>query len=150
VTPKFYTETKPATGKVAPTWNYAAVQAYGRARIYFDAHSEETSTFLSQQISDLSKHVETSIMGHTGPENSRPAPWSVAESPERYIELRKKAIVGIEIDITRLEGKFKMSQELGAGDREGVIDGFQHLGTETAREVAKLVEQRAELKAKHS
>ncbi|OIW22543.1 putative transcriptional regulator [Coniochaeta ligniaria NRRL 30616] len=150
VTPKFYTETKPATGKVVPTWNYAAVQAYGRARIYFDARSEETSAFLSRQISDLSEHAETSIMGYTGPEDSRPAPWSVKDSPERYVELLRKAIIGVEIEITRLEGKFKMSQELGAGDREGVVAGFQGLGTEVAQEVAKLVEQRAELKGKTS
>ncbi|KAH8901912.1 negative transcriptional regulator [Coniochaeta sp. PMI_546] len=150
VTPKFYSETKPATGKVVPTWNYAAVQAYGQARIYFDAQSEETSAFLSQQISDLSKHAETSVMGYTGPADARPSPWSVTDSPERYIELLKKAIIGIEIEITRLEGKFKMSQELGAGDRQGVIDGFQGLGTDVAREVAKLVEHRAELKSKPS
>lgn len=150
VTPKFYTETKPATGKVVPTWNYAAVQAYGRARVYFDAGGEETSAFLARQIDDLSAHAERDIMGYTGPEGSRPAPWSVRDSPERYVELLKKAIIGVEIEITRLEGKFKMSQELGDGDRAGVIEGFRGLGTDTAREVAELVERRAELKGKSS
>ncbi|KAK8096882.1 putative transcriptional regulator [Apiospora kogelbergensis] len=148
VTPKFYTETKPTTGKVVPTWNYAAVQAYGRAKIYFDPRSEETGTFLTQQISDLSQHAEMSIMGYTGSatDTSRPSPWQVADSPDKYIGLLKKAIIGIEIEIDRLEGKFKMSQEMGAGDRAGVARGFQGLGTETAEGVAKLVKERGDLK----
>jgi transcriptional regulator len=148
VTPKFYSETKPATGKVVPTWNYAAVQAYGRARIYFDTKSEEASEFLSKQISDLSEHAETSVMGYTGPANSRPSSWKVTDAPDRYIDLLKKAIIGIEIDIDRLEGKFKMSQEMGAGDQQGVVAGFKNLGTEVGDEVAKLVQTRAELKEK--
>ncbi|KAK7995085.1 transcriptional protein [Apiospora arundinis] len=154
VTPKFYTETKPTTGKVVPTWNYAAVQAYGRAKIYFDTRSEETGAFLSQQIADLSQYAETSIMGYTGsssgaadPANpANPAPWQVSDSPEKYIGLLKKAIIGIEIEIDRLEGKFKMSQEMGAGDRAGVAEGFRGLGTETAAGVAELVKQRGDMK----
>ncbi|KAI0682290.1 putative FMN-binding domain-containing protein, partial [Cerioporus squamosus] len=55
VTPKFYTETKPATGKTAPTWDYAAVQVYGRATVYFDAKAEETDAFLSRSLRDLSQ-----------------------------------------------------------------------------------------------
>jgi transcriptional regulator len=48
VTPKFYTETKPVTAKVVPTWNYSAVQGYGRATLYFDSKSDVTSEFLSK------------------------------------------------------------------------------------------------------
>jgi len=148
VTPKFYTETKPATGKVVPTWNYAAVQAYGRAKIYFDTQSEETGAFLTRQISDLSQHAEKSIMGYTGSaaDTSKPSPWQVSDSPDKYVGLLKKAIIGIEIEIDRLEGKFKMSQEMGAGDRAGVVKGFQDLGTETAEGVAKLVKECGDLK----
>ncbi|KAH7324154.1 transcriptional regulator PAI 2-type [Stachybotrys elegans] len=141
VTPKFYTETKPATGKVVPTWNYAAVQVYGKIRVYYDPASTETSDFLSCQVSNLSEYAESNIMGYT-------SPWKVTDSPGRYIELLKKAIIGIEIDIERLEGKFKMSQEMGAGDKKGVIDGFRNLGTETAGIVAKAVEERAGLDMK--
>ncbi|KAJ5178766.1 hypothetical protein N7492_001976 [Penicillium capsulatum] len=54
VSSKFYTETKPSTGKVVPTWNYSAVQVYGKATIYFDP-SSKTSAYLSQQIHDLSE-----------------------------------------------------------------------------------------------
>lgn len=71
VTPNFYTETKPSTGKVVPTWNYAAAQVYGKAKIYFDSKSDETSDFLGHQITDLTNHVETSIIGYTG-DNGRP------------------------------------------------------------------------------
>ncbi|TDZ61713.1 Uncharacterized protein CTRI78_v004130 [Colletotrichum trifolii] len=147
VTPKFYTETKPATAKVVPTWNYAAVQAYGRARIFYDAKSPETQGFLGRQIDDLSRHGETSIMGYTG-EGGRPGPWKVSDAPERYIELSKMAIVGIEIAIDRLGGKFKMSQELGEGDREGVVKGFDALDSEVGRNMADLVKERGELKQK--
>lgn len=68
VTPKFYVETKPANGKVVPTWNYSAVQAYGKLRIYCDSQSEQTSSFLQKQVEDLSRHAETSIMGYIGGE----------------------------------------------------------------------------------
>ncbi|KAF0322491.1 transcriptional regulator [Colletotrichum asianum] len=128
VTPKFYTETKPTTAKVVPTWNYAAVQAYGRATIHFD-----------------SKHTETSVMDYTG-KGDRPGPWKVADAPERYIELMKKNIISIEIVIERLEGKFKMSQEMRKGDREGVIRGFQSLDSEGGQVMADLVKERSDLK----
>ncbi|RFU34114.1 hypothetical protein B7463_g2191, partial [Scytalidium lignicola] len=145
VTPKFYVETKPVTGKVVPTWNYAAVQAYGKATIYFDSNSEESSTYLSKQISDLSHYAETSIMGYTGTEG-RPEAWTVSDAPDRYLELMKRNIIGIEIAIDRLEGKFKMSQELGKGDRDGAIQGFENLDSAVGRDMAKLVQQRGNLK----
>ncbi|KAG8416689.1 hypothetical protein J3458_007256 [Metarhizium acridum] len=68
VTPQFYTETKPSTGKVVPTWNYAAVQVYGKASIYYDSKSDETSNFLTRQITDLTNHTEISIMDLYRPE----------------------------------------------------------------------------------
>ncbi|KAI8313426.1 hypothetical protein K4K61_008089 [Colletotrichum sp. SAR11_59] len=145
VTPKFYTETKPTTAKVVPTWNYAAVQAYGRATIHFDSKSDTASSFLSKQIDDLSRHTETSVMDYTG-KGDRPGPWKVADAPERYIELMKKNIIGIEIVIERLEGKFKMSQEMRKGDREGVIRGFQSLDSEGGQVMADLVKERSDLK----
>lgn len=145
VTPKFYVETKPTTAKVVPTWNYAAVQAYGRATIYFDSHAEETSEFLSKQIDALSRHTETSVMDYTGKED-RPGPWKVSDTPERYIELMKKNIIGIEIEITKLEGKFKMSQEMRKGDRDGVVEGFKKLGSDVGDAMACLVRERSNLK----
>ncbi|KAF4962151.1 hypothetical protein FSARC_9725 [Fusarium sarcochroum] len=145
VTPKFYTETKPTTAKVVPTWNYAAVQAYGTIKVYYDLKSEESSKFLSTQIEDLSLHTETSVMDYTG-KGDRPGPWKVADAPERYIDIMKKNIVGIEIVIHRLEGKIKMSQEMRKGDRDGVVRGFGNLDTDVARAVGALVKERSDMK----
>ncbi|CAH0027286.1 unnamed protein product [Clonostachys rhizophaga] len=145
IPPRFLVETKPKTQKVVPTWNYAAVQVYGKARVYVDAKSEETSAYLNSQIDALTKHMEVDLMGHDGKGDNH-EPWKVSDAPERYTDLMKKAIIGVEIKIESMEGKFKMSQEEPAGDRKGVIEGFRELGTDRARQMADLVEERQELK----
>lgn len=145
VTPKFYTETKPSSGKVVPTWNYAAAQVYGQAKVYFDSSSHESTAFLSKQIDDLSQYAEKTLMGYTGAGN-KPGAWRVSDAPERYIQLIQKNIIGIEIAIDRSEGKFKMSQEMGSGDREGVVRGFENLGTAVGVEMADIVRERGALK----
>jgi transcriptional regulator len=139
ITPKFYTATKPATGKVVPTWNYTAAQVYGRATIYFDANSAETDAFLSRLLEDLTRQSEEGIMRFD-------RPWTVDDAPENYVRLLKKAIVGIEVRIDRLEGKFKVSQEKPVGDREGVIQGLESMGTEVAMEMASTVRERGALR----
>lgn len=144
VTPKFYTETKPATGKVVPTWNYTAVQAYGKVRVYCDSKSDETVSYLKKQTSDLAQHSESSIMGYTGGE--KPSPWKVSDAPTPYLEITRKNIIGIEIKVERLQGRFKMSQEMGKGDREGVIHGFDSLGTEVGKGISQTVKERGDLK----
>lgn len=144
VTPKFYVETKPTTGKVVPTWNYSAVQAYGKIKVYCDSKSEETSSYLQSQIEALSHQAETSIMGYTGVD--KPKAWEVSDAPTSYVDLLKKNIIGIEIQIHRLEGKFKMSQELGKEDREGVIQGFSNLDSDVGRDIAKTVKERGDMK----
>ncbi|KAH1268122.1 hypothetical protein KXW28_003445 [Aspergillus fumigatus] len=111
VTPKYYVETKPDTGKVVPTWNYSAVQR--------------------------------SVMGYTGGKN--PQPWTVSDAPEKYIEFMQRNIVGIEIRIEEIQGKFKMSQEMKPGDREGVVAGFAQMGGETGEAISRLVRQRGAL-----
>lgn len=140
VTPKFYTETKPTSGKVVPTWNYAAAQIYGKATVYYDSSASETSDFLSQQLHDLSQHCETCIMGFTGTDG-KSGPWEVSDAPERYIDLMKKAIIGIEVTIERIDGKVKMSQEMSAGDRQGVMHGFKSLESDVGGRIAALVEE---------
>ena len=145
VTPKFYVETKPSSGKVVPTWNYAAAQVYGRAKVFWDHKSDESIAFLSRQTAALSQYCEASVMGYDGT-NGRPAPWEVSDAPERYVELLRKGIIGIEIKIERLEGRTKMSQEMPAGDRQGVIQGFKGLDNEVACKVSELVKERDRLK----
>ncbi|CDO76492.1 hypothetical protein BN946_scf184615.g18 [Trametes cinnabarina] len=141
VTPKFYTETKPSTGKVVPTWDYSAVQVYGRATVHFDLKDPETDAFLSRSLRDLSHFAETEIMGYE-------VPWNVDDAPDSYVELLKKAIVGVEIEITDMGGKWKMSQELSSGDRQGTIAGFELMGSEVGKCMAKAIRERAELASK--
>ncbi|KAJ5467788.1 hypothetical protein N7475_005540 [Penicillium sp. IBT 31633x] len=140
VTPKFYTETKPVSGKVVPTWNYSAVQAYGKISVYCNSKAEETGVFLQTQLDDLSRQSETGIMGYTG--GDKKTAWNLSEAPVNYVELLKKNIIGIEIRIERLQGKFKMSQEMGEGDREGVIEGFEELGSDVGKGIADCVRER--------
>lgn len=133
VTPSFYVETKPSTGKVVPTWDYAAVQVYGRARVYHLV-DEECSAFLQKQVEDLTQLQEAA--------GGREKPWSVADSPVSYTELLKKGIVGLEIKITRIEGRFKLGQELPDGDWLGAVQGFRSLGTAEGANMAQMIEER--------
>lgn len=143
VTPKYYVDTKPDTGKVVPTWNYSAVQVYGKLSLFYDSRSSEAGKFLARQINDLSRLTEQSIMGYTGGE--RPQPWKVSDAPDKYIELMLRNIVGIQIRIDKIQGKFKMSQEMRAGDREGVARGFEEMGGETGEAISSLVRKRGEI-----
>ncbi|KAI3390572.1 hypothetical protein diail_9183 [Diaporthe ilicicola] len=135
VTPRFYVDTKPSTGKVVPTWNYAAVQVYGKLSVYYDTESEATDAFLSEAVADLSQLAETQIMGYE-------RPWQVGDAPASYVDLLKKAIIGVEIEITDMAGKWKMSQEMKGGDSRGVEDGFNALGTEGGKQMAEMVRTR--------
>ncbi|KAJ5748774.1 uncharacterized protein N7511_010470 [Penicillium nucicola] len=144
VTPKFYTETKPESGKVVPTWNYSAVQAYGKIRVYCNSKADETAGFLAKQVDDMSRQSERDIMGNTG--GDKPAPWEVSDAPVNYVELLKKNIIGIEIRVERLQGKFKMSQEMSKGDRDGVIKGFEQLESEVGNGIAASVRERGDMK----
>lgn len=126
VTPKFYVVTKPATGKVVPTWNYEAVQAYGQITVYPSTTSNIADSLLTNAIIDLTNQSELTMNQDGGDGKSKE--WLVDDAPDPYIDLLKKSIVGISVEITRLGGKFKMSQEMGSGDREGVAEGFENIG----------------------
>ena len=110
VTPSWY-QTKQETGKVVPTWNYAIVQARGPARIVEDA-----GWLLAQIEAITSQH-----------ESSRPMPWSVNDAPDDFISAPLKGIVGVEIEISEIEGKWKVSQNRPVGDREGVASGLDNM-----------------------
>jgi len=120
ITPSWY-ETKRETGKVVPTWNYSMVQVRGKARAI------EDTAWLGQQIRELTgKH-----------EAGRAEPWTVEDAPERYIEAQLRGIVGIEIDISEIHGKWKVSQNRPEADRVGVAEGLS--GIEGAAEMTALV-----------
>ncbi|KAK8870096.1 hypothetical protein IAR55_000666 [Kwoniella newhampshirensis] len=140
ITPKFYTESKPVHGKVVPTWDYAAVQVYGRAKIYH-RNDETTGSFLQQQVEDLTREGEASMLQRSGKEGMEAA-WKVSDAPRKYVDLHKKGIIGMEITIERIEGRFKLSQEASDGDWRGVVNGFKALGTDEGDKMAQMVEER--------
>jgi transcriptional regulator len=107
ITPSWYA-TKRETGKVVPTWNYAQVQVRGRAQIMDD------TDWLATQINDLT----------AGHEQDRDAPWAVSDAPDDYIKSQIKGIVGVEIEILHIEGKWKVSQNRPQADRDGVTAGL--------------------------
>ena len=102
VTPSWY-ETKRETGKVVPTWNYATVQVRGIVRAI------EDQDWLARQITDLTAFQE----------GRRDAPWAVTDAPAPFIQSQIKGIVGLEIDITAIHGKWKVSQNRPVADRAG-------------------------------
>ncbi len=124
VTPSWYA-TKRETGKVVPTWNYATVHAWGRPRVI------EDEGWLRQQIGALTQSRE----------RGRPAPWSVEDAPPEYVSAQIKGIIGVEIPIARIEGKWKMSQNRPEADRIGVVEGYRGQG-EASAAIADLVAER--------
>jgi transcriptional regulator len=123
VTPSWY-PTKAETGKVVPTWNYAVAHAYGILRVV------EDSTWVRTQLEALTAHNEAAFA----------APWQVSDAPHEYIDKLLGAVVGIEIVITRLVGKWKTSQNQAESNREGVAHGLRGLGGEEAIAMADLVD----------
>jgi transcriptional regulator len=124
VTPSWYA-TKRETGKVVPTWNYATVHAWGRPRVMND------DAWLRRQIEDLTRSRES----------HRAEPWKVDDAPADFVTAQMRVIVGVEIVISRIEGKWKMSQNRPAADRLGVIAGFREAG-ERGEAIADLVAER--------
>jgi transcriptional regulator len=125
VTPAWY-PSKEETGKVVPTWNYVVVHAYGTPRFIEDAGW-------------LRAHLERLTDRH---EASRPQPWQVGDAPEDYVQGLLKGIVGFEMPIARLSGKWKVSQNRSDADRKGVVDGLRATPSVDAAGIADLVERR--------
>ncbi len=124
ISPSWYAA-KQETGKVVPTWNYVMVQARGAAKVV------EDDAWLSSQIQALTRLQES----------SRDKPWAVGDAPADFIALQRKAIVGIQIEIADIRGKWKTSQNRSAADRSGVVAGLEALGDEEAREMAAIVKE---------
>lgn len=107
ITPSWYA-TKAETHKVVPTWNFVAVHVWGQARIHDDP------AWVRAQIGALTDAQE----------KARAQPWRVEDAPENFIVAQMRAIVGVEIAITRTEGKWKVSQNRTVADRQGVAAGL--------------------------
>lgn len=128
VTPSWY-EAKQQTGKVVPTWNYAMVQVRGTATIFEDAE------WLRGQVGELTATHEA----------VRAQPWAVDDAPEDFVRAQLKGIVGMEIEITSIIGKWKVSQNRPAGDIAKVADGFASASEPHANaEMANLVRRYGE------
>lgn len=108
VTPSWY-ETKRETGKVVPTWNYAIVQVRGTVKVIDD------QVWLAQQIAELTASQE----------GAREAPWAVTDAPAPFIQSQIKGIIGLEIEISEIHGKWKVSQNRPVADRVGVAEGLE-------------------------
>jgi transcriptional regulator len=124
VTPNWY-PAKQETGRVVPTWNYAAIHAYGRVEFFEDTERLRTI------VTELTQLHEAAF----------PAPWQVTDAPAVYIDAQLKAIVGFEMPIARLEGKQKFNQNRSREDRLGVIEGLRGLEDERKTQVAELMEE---------
>ena len=124
ITPSWYEEKK-LTGKVVPTWNYAVVHAYGLLEVI-----EDPDWLLS--------HLEalTSIQ-----EAASATPWKVTDAPAEYTRALAKGIVGLELKIERLEGKWKLNQNRSEADRRAVTQGLTALDTPSSHAMAALMHE---------
>jgi transcriptional regulator len=122
ITPSWY-PSKHQHGKAVPTWNYAVVHAHGVARVIDDA-------------AWLRAHLERLTDAH---ESTQSVPWKLDDAPEDYLQKMIAGVVGIEIAVDRIEGKWKVSQNRPSPDRLGVIAGLLGRGDENSTAMATLV-----------
>ena len=108
-----------------PTWNYTAVHAYGRVRLIED-------------YQELYSLIEKVVIQNEAP---REKPWALTDAPVEHLEKTMRGVVGFEIEITRLEGKYKLSQNRPANDRENVIQELEK-GHDLARQTAAIMRSR--------
>jgi transcriptional regulator len=125
ITPNWY-PSKAVHQKVVPTWNYAVVHATGRPEVMKD------KAWLLRHVGELTAQQE----------KTEAKPWAVSDAPDSYIDVMLRGIVGFRFAITRLEGKWKMSQNREAEDREGVVRGLNTRATADDLEMADLVARR--------
>lgn len=129
ITPSWYA-TKKETGKVVPTWNYAVVHAYGILRIV------DNVTWLRAQLEALTTHNEASFS----------EPWAVSDAPQEHIDKIMASIVGIEMGISRLTGKWKVSQNQPPQNQASVIAGLKASRRPNAQAMADLVKTGSKIK----
>lgn len=124
ITPNWYPGTK-EHGKEVPTWNYVVVHAYGPLKVIHDADWLLTNV---EKLTDIH-------------EAASPCPWKVSDAPQDFIQTQLQGIVGVEIPIRRLQGRWKLSQNRTEQDRCGVIEGLEMLNTRESLAMKALVEE---------
>ena len=122
ITPNWYAS-KAEDGKVVPTWNYAVVHATGRPEVVNE------KVWLLRHVGELTDQQE----------RTEARPWALSDAPDRYVDVMLRGIVGFRFAITRLEGKWKMSQNRELKDQEGVVRGLNTRATGDDLEMAELV-----------
>jgi transcriptional regulator len=122
VSPNWY-ETKRETHRVVPTYNYAVVHVYGQVAVHEDAK------WLRGVVGKLTKRFES----------AQPAPWKMGDAPAAFLAEQLANIVGIEVPINRIVGKWKVSQNRSVADREGAITGLRATGDPDDAEMAGMV-----------
>ena len=122
VSPSFYAS-KAEHGRVVPTWNYDVLHVHGTLAVHDDVE------WLRSLVTRLTDRFES----------GRAAPWAVTDAPPAFVDGQLRAIVGVSLSVTRVEGKAKMSQNRSAADRRGVADGLARSPWATDREVAERV-----------
>jgi transcriptional regulator len=127
ISPSWYS-TNTETGMVVPTWNYVVVHAHGELRAI------EDRDWLRDLVDRLTKIHET----------GQAKPWKMSDAPKEYIESQLGSIVGLELTITRLIGKWKISQNRPKHARDGAIAGLRGQGTESSIAMATLMEDAAD------
>ena len=111
VSPSWYAS-KDEHGRVVPTWNYMTAHVHGTVTVHDDP----------DWVEDVVRRLTAMH------ESGRPAPWSVEDAPEKYFRGQLRAIVGVEVRVERVEGKFKLSQNRPAADIDGVITALRDAG----------------------
>ncbi|GEN79587.1 FMN-binding negative transcriptional regulator [Actinotalea fermentans] len=111
VTPSWYA-TKAEHGRVVPTWNYVTAHVYGRLVVHDD------EDWLAAHVRALTERFEA----------ARPEPWAVDDAPPAFVAGQLRAVVGLELVVTRVEAKAKLSQNRSDADRAGVAAGFASAG----------------------
>jgi transcriptional regulator len=124
ISPNWYPGKK-EHGKEVPTWNYAVVHAYGPLKAIDD--ERWLLTFL-HRLTDIH-------------EAGSPVPWNVSDAPADFIKSLLHGIIGLELPIQRLEGKWKVSQNRTEAERKGVIEGLSKLNTPESLAMKSLVEE---------
>ncbi len=122
VSPSWY-PSKAEHGKVVPTWNYVVVHAHGTLSF------RKNSKWLMAHLEKLTG----------GQESTRPSPWLVSDAPDEFVARQLKGLVGIEIEIQSLQGKWKVSQNKNEQDRSGVEAGLRLEGLAQASALAELI-----------
>jgi transcriptional regulator len=124
ISPSWY-QTKRESGKVVPTYNYIVVHAYGPMRII------EDRTWLRGLVERLTTRYEA----------GRAEPWKVTDAPADFVEQMLGAIIGIEIPLTKVLGKWKVSQNRPSADRDGVVTGLSEMSDADAQAMSSLVKK---------